>query len=482
VALLSRFRSRAIVHTTIADPALDRPAVRSRRLRRGRARTLAAADALAVLAAYVATYLVADQVAPPAVDAPSSLLVVLAPAALAVVLATFAMYRLYEREASRLGSGTFVEVGGVFHALLAASLALLLAGQLLLRFDGARVFSPAEAVVFLAAALVLVPCARGAVRSWLLPRVMEPRRALVVGRGEATDRLERKLGSHPEYGVVVVGRCDASDDPAAVADALDAHWVMFGEPPAGDPVERVAALLDGGVQVSVVPQQADVFTSNATLDDVEGMPVVSLPQLRLSPSALVVKRAFDLVLGTLIALLATPVLAVAAVAILLDDRGPVLYRQARRGRNGEVFEILKFRTMVVGADRLRAEVADLNEVDGPLFKVRRDPRITRVGRFLRRTSIDELPQIWNVLRGDMSLVGPRPFVLHEADQIQGWGRRRLQLTPGMTGLWQVLGRNDIPYDEMLKLDYLYVTGWSVWWDLRILCETVPAVLRRKGAY
>jgi exopolysaccharide biosynthesis polyprenyl glycosylphosphotransferase len=470
------------VQTTIADPALDRPAVRSHRLRRGRARTLAAADALALIAAYVVTYLVGDQVAPPAVDAPASVLIILGPAALAVVLATFAFYRLYEREASRLGSGTFVEVGGVFHALLAASIVLLLVGQFMRRFEGARVFSPAEAVVFLTAALVLVPCARGAVRTWLLPRMMLPRRALVVGSGEATDRLERKLRSHPEYGVVVVGRCAPTDDPAEVAGLLDAHWVLFGEPPAGDPVERVAALLDDGIQVSVVPQQADVFTSNATLDDVEGMPVVSLPQLRLSPSALVVKRTFDLVLGALIAVLAAPVLAVTAVAILLDDRGPVLYRQARRGRNGEVFEILKFRTMVVGADRMRFDLAELNEVDGPLFKVRRDPRITRVGRFLRRTSLDELPQIWNVLRGDMSLVGPRPFVLHEADQIQGWGRRRLHLTPGMTGLWQVLGRNDIPYDEMLKLDYLYVTGWSVWWDLRILCETVPAVLRRKGAY
>jgi len=480
--VLSRPGVDAIVQTTIADPALDRPAVRSHRLRRGRARTLAAADALAVIAAYVVTYLVGDQVAPPAIDAPASLLLVLGPAALAVVLATFAVYRLYEREATRLGSGTFVEVGGVFHALLAASIVLLVAGQLLLRFDGARVFSPAEAVVFLTAALVLVPCARGAVRTWLLPRLMEPRRALVVGRGEVTDRLERKLRSHPEYGLTVVGRCAPTDDPAAVARVLDAHWVLFGESPDGDPVERVAALLDGGVQVSVVPQQADVFTSNATLDDVEGMPVVSLPQLRLSPSALVVKRTFDLVLGMVIAVLAAPVLAITAAAILIDDGRPVLYRQKRRGRNGDVFEILKFRTMVVGADRMRFDLAELNEVDGPLFKVRRDPRITRVGRFLRRTSIDELPQIGNVLRGDMSLVGPRPFVLHEADQIQGWGRRRLQITPGMTGLWQVLGRNDIPYDEMLKLDYLYVTGWSVWWDLRILCETVPAVLRRKGAY
>ena len=123
-----------------------------------------------------------------------------------------------------------------------------------------------------------------------------------------------------------------------------------------------------------------------------------------------------------------------------------------------------------------------NEVTGPLFKMRRDPRVTRVGALLRRASVDELPQLWNVLRGDMSLVGPRPFVIEEADQITGWARRRLELTPGITGLWQVLGRNDIPYDEMVKFDFLYVTGWSLWWDVEILCKTAPAVLRGKGAY
>ena len=125
----------------------------------------------------------------------------------------------------------------------------------------------------------------------------------------------------------------------------------------------------------------------------------------------------------------------------------------------------------------------MNEVDGPLFKIKgRDPRVTRVGAFLRKTSIDELPQLWNVLKGEMSLVGPRPFVVYEADLITGWASRRLDMTPGITGLWQVLGRNDIPFEEMTKLDYLYVTNWSLWWDLKILCQTIPVVLGRRGAY
>jgi lipopolysaccharide/colanic/teichoic acid biosynthesis glycosyltransferase len=147
-----------------------------------------------------------------------------------------------------------------------------------------------------------------------------------------------------------------------------------------------------------------------------------------------------------------------------------------------VFDILKFRTMDVGAEAKRDELLAQNEVDGPLFKMKDDPRITRVGRFLRRTSLDELPQLFNVLRGEMSLVGPRPFVVAEDAAITGWARRRLDLTPGITGLWQVSGRNDLSLDEMIKLDYLYVTRWSLWWDIRILLKTIPAVLNRHGAY
>jgi lipopolysaccharide/colanic/teichoic acid biosynthesis glycosyltransferase len=139
--------------------------------------------------------------------------------------------------------------------------------------------------------------------------------------------------------------------------------------------------------------------------------------------------------------------------------------------------------MYTGAEAKRAEVLHMNEVDGPLFKIKgRDPRVTRIGAFIRKTSIDELPQFWNVLKGEMSLVGPRPFVIYEADQITGWATRRLDMTPGITGLWQVLGRNDIPFEEMTKLDYLYVTNWSLWWDLKIMCQTIPVVLGKRGAY
>jgi exopolysaccharide biosynthesis polyprenyl glycosylphosphotransferase len=205
--------------------------------------------------------------------------------------------------------------------------------------------------------------------------------------------------------------------------------------------------------------------------------------MRLGKSSRVLKRTVDIVVSALCLLLLTPVLLAAALAIRLDSPGPVIYRQPRRGRNGTTFRIAKFRTMHVGAEQRRADVLHLNDVDGPLFKVKTaDPRVTRVGAFLRRTSLDELPQLWNVLCGDMSLVGPRPFVIYEADQITGWASRRLDMTPGITGVWQVLGRNDIPFDEMVKLDYIYVTNWSLWWDFKILCQTIPVVLGQRGAY
>jgi exopolysaccharide biosynthesis polyprenyl glycosylphosphotransferase len=237
------------------------------------------------------------------------------------------------------------------------------------------------------------------------------------------------------------------------------------------------------IQVSIVPRYFEIFTSNALLDDVEGMPVVTLPPMRLGRSSRLLKRGFDVVLSSAVLLLVSPLLLAVAIAIRLDSPGGIIYRQPRRGRNGSTFTIAKFRTMAAGAEARRADVLHLNEVDGPLFKVKQgDPRVTRIGGFLRRYSLDELPQLWNVVRGEMSLVGPRPFVVYEADQITGWASRRLDTTPGITGLWQVLGRNDIPFDEMVKLDYIYVTNWSLWWDLKILCQTIPVVLGKRGAY
>jgi exopolysaccharide biosynthesis polyprenyl glycosylphosphotransferase len=238
------------------------------------------------------------------------------------------------------------------------------------------------------------------------------------------------------------------------------------------------------VHLSIVPSYSELFTSNATIEELDGIPVVSLPPMRFSRSVRTLKRIIDFTAASAGLIVLSPLLAISAIAIKLDTPGPVFFRQKRHGRGGSEFEILKFRSMVADAEAQRMAMAELNEMEGagPLFKMAKDPRVTKVGEFLRKTSIDELPQLWNVVRGEMSLVGPRPFVVHESEQITGWAGRRLDTTPGITGLWQVLGRNDIPFDEMVKLDYVYVTNWSLWWDIKILLRTVPTVLGRRGAY
>ncbi len=187
-----------------------------------------------------------------------------------------------------------------------------------------------------------------------------------------------------------------------------------------------------------------------------------------------------MVVATLLLVPLAPVMAAIALAIRLDSPGPVLFRQRRSGRRGEAFEVLKFRTMVQDAEGRKADLRALNEAGDGLFKVAKDPRITRVGRLLRRTSLDELPQLINVVRGQMSLVGPRPLVLDEDIQVEGWHRRRLYLKPGMTGPWQILGSGRIPLYEMVKMDYLYIANWSVWNDVKLLMRTVPGVLARRG--
>ncbi|MEA2251073.1 MAG: hypothetical protein QOG70_1315 [Solirubrobacteraceae bacterium] len=461
----------------------------------GRVRSLVAADLVAIALALAGTYGLAELVAPPAALAPSAIVVVGAVLAAAAWIVIFAAYRLYEGQSSSIAPATLDEVAHLFHALLAGSLLLLVAGQGLRRTAGWSIYTPVEAMFFLALAIVAVPLLRSAVRTWVLPSVMRPRRALIVGAGPVGRLLRRKIEAHPEYGLELVGFVDdgpqsdeavlgSTEQLTRLVDELDVDWVVLTE--AGSAYEatldRVRAVRRPDVHLSIVPSYYELFASNATIEDIEGMPVVSLPPMRFSRSVRAMKRSFDLAASAAGLLVLSPLLAIVALAIKLDSRGPVIFRQPRHGRAGREFHIAKFRTMVDGAERHRFDLADENEMegDGPLFKIREDPRVTRVGRVLRAWSLDELPQLWNVLRGEMSLVGPRPFVVHESAQITGWAGRRLETTPGITGLWQVLGRNDIPFEEMVKLDYIYVTNWSLWWDVKILCQTVPVVLGRRG--
>jgi lipopolysaccharide/colanic/teichoic acid biosynthesis glycosyltransferase len=234
------------------------------------------------------------------------------------------------------------------------------------------------------------------------------------------------------------------------------------------------------LKVSVLPQSYEAIGAAAEIDDLEGMTLLGLYPPGLSCSARITKRALDLFCSVALLLVLAPLLAAIALAIKLGSRGPVLFRQERIGRGGRRFAVLKFRTMVEGADAMIGALAEAS-LDPHWLLLDHDPRITRVGGFLRRTSLDELPQLWNVARAQMSLVGPRPLIPADHANVTDWGRRRLDMTPGLTGLWQVLGRAAIPFEEMVKLDYLYVANWSLWRDVEILLRTVPALLTGRGA-
>jgi lipopolysaccharide/colanic/teichoic acid biosynthesis glycosyltransferase len=266
-----------------------------------------------------------------------------------------------------------------------------------------------------------------------------------------------------------------------LVDELNAHRVVI-EPSGPLPqatLDFVREAKGTGVRVSLLPRILEVVGSSIELDDVQGMTLLGLRHFGLSRSSALVKRAFDAIGAAFALLLAAPLLAALALLVKLDSPGPAIYRQTRIGRGGREFTMLKLRTMVDGADALKAKLGVLNEAEG-LFKIAGDPRMTRVGRRLRRYSLDELPQLVNVLRGEMSLVGPRPLVRDDDARITGLDRRRLELTPGMTGHWQILGSARVPLAEMIKLDYLYVAGWSLWVDVKILLRTIPYVFARRG--
>ena len=217
------------------------------------------------------------------------------------------------------------------------------------------------------------------------------------------------------------------------------------------------------------------------------MPGQGAPLFELRPPVLTgwewaVKRAFDLVLSILVIVIGLPLWALIALAIKLDSRGPVLFVDRRIGVGEREFGMLKFRTMVVEAPALQPALEEANEAEGALFKIRDDPRVTRVGRFLRRFSLDEIPQVVNVVKGEMSLVGPRPLPLRDYELLEDWHRARYRVLPGMTGLWQISGRSGLTFDDLVRLDFTYLENWSVWLDVSIIAKTIPAVIARRGAY
>lgn len=326
-------------------------------------------------------------------------------------------------------------------------------------------------------------------------------RVVLVGAGDVGRMVMRTVAARPDYGYQLVGFLDDNpikgatdlgpfkalgsiDNFEPVLDEVDLDAVIICLPwQSHRTIQRLLRLCNQhGVQAQVVPDLFQLTKNQMKVHDLNGIPLISTRDVSIQGWNRFVKRSSDLILGGLSSLILLPIGLLIALAIRLDSEGPIFYVQTRIGRNGDPFRCYKFRSMVVGADEMRVDLDAENEATGPLFKVRNDPRRTRVGTFLRRYSLDEIPQFYNVLRGDMSLVGPRPNLPEEVAQYLSWHQRRLSVSPGITGLWQVSGRSDLTFDEMVLLDIYYVENWSLGMDLSILLRSIPAVIRARGAY
>lgn len=335
------------------------------------------------------------------------------------------------------------------------------------------------------------------VTGWVLAKAGYRRRTLLVGTGKHIEAVATALSGRPATEVELVGYISLTPRPenglrslgelAELPRALArerVQEVIIADP--DFPQEQAVELADlchrRGVTVQVAPSTMEIL-----LDRAEFVPGQTLPLFTLRPPVFegidyAVKRTFDLTLSTVGLVLISPVLLVIAVAVKLSSRGPVIYRSQRPGIGGRPFRCLKFRTMREHAEQLQADLESLNEQSGALFKIRRDPRLTPVGRILRRYSLDELPQLVNVIRGDMSLVGPRPLPMRDYERLEDWHKKRYLVLPGITGLWQVSGRAELDFDDLVRLDFVYLERWSVFLDLSILLKTLPAVVRGRGAF
>jgi exopolysaccharide biosynthesis polyprenyl glycosylphosphotransferase len=334
----------------------------------------------------------------------------------------------------------------------------------------------------------------------LIRRGLMLQRALVIGDTQQAARVCERLRQDTARGVYFVGL--VTTDPPPGNPHPPPGWVgVLDELPTvlrqqnvdvayvASPAVQHDALLGilshcagAGVDVHIVSDVFDIVHSAPSMEQIEGIPTVTFDQVLLRPRHQVVKRAMDLVGSVIGLVLLSPLFAVIAIVTKLDSRGPVFYRQWRVGKDGREFLMYKFRSMMRNAEREIDKLIALNEASGPLFKMKNDPRMTRMGSFLRKTSLDELPQLINVLAGQMSLVGPRPPLPVEVERYDEWQKARLSVRQGMTGLWQVSGRSRLSFDEMVMLDLYYIENWSLWLDIAILLKTMPIVLLAKGAY
>ncbi|RKZ32475.1 hypothetical protein DRQ19_04040 [bacterium] len=323
-------------------------------------------------------------------------------------------------------------------------------------------------------------------------------RILLIGKGEILSRIFNRLKNDPLTSPCVIGVIPTGDCPDIPADAVfgsieQLKWVLIRE----GITELILCDFDisqeeilriiyechkENILFEMVPKIHGLLSGNIQIDYIDGIATIAFSDLVLKGWQRIAKRTLDVVFTTMALILLLPLFAATAVAIKVTSPGPVFFKQVRIGRNGRRFWMWKFRSMYEDAERRLAELLALNEKEGPIFKIRNDPRITPIGRFIRRYSIDELPQLFNVMLGDMSLVGPRPPLPSEVEKYESWQLKRTDTTPGMTGLWQISGRSNTSFADMVRLDISYIENWSIWLDIYILMKTIPAVLKSEGAY
>ncbi len=403
------------------------------------------------------------------------------------------VFGLYDRDEALLHKTTLDEAPRLFQVATLGALLAWLAGGFVV--EGSTL-NRHEALLLWLVLLILLIAVRSTARALVL-RAVSVERCLFIGDHVSAATIRSKLCGHSGVKAEMVAHLDLDDvgtwsaeglspqrlsEIRNLARQLDIHRAIVapGSVDGGEMLNLVRTLKAVGVRVSVLPRLLEVVGSSVEFDDLHGVMVMGVRRFELTRSSAAVKRAFDLIGASLGLLAVSPLMLAIAIAIKLDTRGPVFFRQPRVGRFGSHFGMLKFRTMVPGADALKDSLRERNEAQEGLFKIADDPRITRVGRLLRKSALDELPQLLNIVRGEMSLVGPRPLVVDEDRCVEGWHRRRLELKPGMTGPWQILGPARVPLREMGAIDYLYVANWSLWGDVKILLRTVPHVLGRHG--
>jgi exopolysaccharide biosynthesis polyprenyl glycosylphosphotransferase len=464
-------------------------------------RALVTADLVGLTAAFVAATVIFDD--PARVDRIGSgteLLAFLITLPLWVVVAK--LYGLYDLDEERTDHSTTDDLVPVLHLVTIGSWVFFALATVTHAADPglARLFG------FWIFAIAFVTAGRAIARTLSRRQLAYLQNTIIVGAGDVGQLVAKKLRQHPEYGLNLVGFVDdrPKERPSSLHDLallggleqlpemvqiLDVERVIvaFSNDSHEEMLDLIRSLKDLDIQIDLVPRFFEVIGTNVGIHTAEGLPLIGLPALRLSHSSVLLKRAMDLSLSILGLMLLAPLFAVVAIWIKLNSKGPVFFRQLRMGCGDQTFEIFKFRTMTVDADERKSAYAGLNkhtceDGDPRMFKIPNDPRVTRAGAWLRRFSIDELPQLLNVVRGEMSLVGPRPLILEEDQHVVDWRRNRLNLKPGITGLWQVLGRDDIPFEEMVRLDYVYVTTWSMFNDLKLILRTLPAMCRARTSY